>query len=378
MSFSFQDFKLVLQLAIDDSVTDIFFKVGLCPIFKRHGRQIPCEFDPLSQTDLETIVKWLLPNILTTDELNQINDVDTSYSLDNVGRFRVNILREAGEFRYFGVVIRAIPLLIKSFSELNLPDIISEICNRPGLTLITGATGMGKSTTLAAMLKSLYSFDEYHIVTLEDPIEHLHTCTRGIITQREFKSNFQDYRRALEAALRESPDIIMIGEIRNAEVFDIALHAAELGIKVFSAIHTESVISTLQRIISYYRDDEKSNIASRLAEKLNAIFSLKLLNRNLKPGRIPATEFILNEDSTSEYLRNRDWPRISSLLKLSPDFDRCRAFDTDIQRLYCSREISYQVAINAISQKSAIDNIASGVIHSGSIVPWLNSHKKLK
>lgn len=356
MGFTYQDFKCVLQLAIDESITDIFLKVGLAPMFKGHGRQTPCDFDALSQADLETIVKWLLPNILTTNELNQINDADISYTLDNVGRFKVNIVREAGKFRYFSVVLRVIPLSIKPFSELNLPDIISEICNRPGLALITGSTGMGKSTTLAAMLKQLYSTDEYHIVTLENPIEHLHFATRGIITQRELKSNFSDYARALKAALRQSSDIIMIGEIPSAEVLDVALEAAESGIKVLGAINTESVISTLERLISYYPDDEKSNIAFRLAENLNAIFSLKLLNGNLQSGRIPATEFILNEGSLSECLRNCDWPAISSLMKHSSDLSGCRAFDRDIQHLYVSGQISYQVAINAISQKSAINN----------------------
>jgi twitching motility protein PilT len=357
MGFTYQDFKCVLQLAIDESITDIFLKVGLAPMFKGHGRQTPCDFDALSQADLETIVKWLLPNILTTNELNQINDADISYTLDNVGRFKVNIVREAGKFGYFSVVLRVIPLSIKSFSELNLPDIILEICNRPGLALITGSTGMGKSTTLAAMLKQLYSTDEYHIVTLENSIEHLHFATRGIITQRELKSNFSDYTRALKAALRQSADIIMTGEIPNAEVLNIALDAAESGIKVFSAMDTEYVISTLERLISYYPDDEKSNIASRLAENLNGIFSLKLLNSNVQPGRIPATEFILNEGSISEYLRNRDWLAISSLMKDSPNFPRVRAFDSDIQDLYRYKEISYQVAISAITQKSSIKNL---------------------
>ncbi len=356
MSFTYQDFKCLLQLAIDKNVNDIFLKVGLAPMFKDHGCQTPRDFDTLSQADLETIVKWLLPNIVTTNELSQITNVDTCYALDNVGRFKVNIFRDAGNFHHFSVVLRVIPLAIKSFSELNLPDIISEICNRPGLALITGSTSMGKSSTLAAMLKQLYSAGEYHIVTLENPIEHFHTCIRGIITQRELKSNFNDYARALKAALRQSADIIMTGEIPNAEVLNMALEAAESGIKVFCGVNTESVISTLERLISYYPDEEKCNIASRLAEKLNAIFSLKLLNGNLQPGRIPATEFILNEGCVSDYLRNCDWPRISHLMKNSPDFLRVRAFDTDIQHLYRSKQISYQVATSAISRKSLLSN----------------------
>lgn len=357
MSLSYQDFKCLLQLAIDKNVNDIFLKVGLTPIFKSYGCQITYEFEALSQADLEIIVKWLLPNIVTTNELNEITNADTSYTLDNVGKFKVNIFRDAGKFRPFGVVLRLIPSSIKSFSELNLPDIMSEICNRPGLALITGSTSMGKSSTLAAMLKQLYSTDEYHIVSLENPIEHMHFPTRGIITQRELKSNFNDYAGALEAALRQSADVIMIGEIPDAEVLNIALEAAESGIKVFCAINTESVISTLERLISYYPHDEKSNIALRLAENLNAIFSLKLLNGNLQPGRIPATEFILNEGSISDYLKNCDWPRISHLMKNSPDSLRVRDFDTDIQTLYSCKQISYQVATSAISQKSAIKNL---------------------
>jgi twitching motility protein PilT len=296
----------LLRLGFEKGASDIHFQVGYLPLYRFNGELVELKYKVLAMADTEAIARLLMENE-KEKTLEGVSEVDMAYEIPGEGRFRVNISRER---RAYNIVLRVIPLSIKSFEELNLPSILKTISSiQRGLVLVTGATGMGKSTTLATMLQEINRAHKCKIVTIEDPVEFIFTHERAIITQREISTDTPSFPAALRAALRQDPDVIMVGEMRDAETVDTGLKAAETGHAVFSSIHTNDVVTTLRRIVSFFPVEEHQQVRERLADNLQAIVSLRLLPNKKGTGRVPAVEVLRTTRSIREAIREQDQAR---------------------------------------------------------------------
>ena len=288
----------LLRLGLEKGASDIHFQVDYLPLYRFHGELVELRYKVLTPEDTEAIVRLLCENEPDIDEGLDWNERDLAFELPGEGRFRVNISRQR---RNFNVVLRVIPPQIKTFGDLNLPAVLSDIAHaRRGYVLVTGATGMGKSTTLATMLNEINTSRKCKIVTVEDPIEFVFSHEKAIITQREIGTDTASFPDALRAALRQDPDVIMVGEMRDLATVDTSLKAAETGHLVFSTIHTSDVASTINRLVSFFPTEEQLNVRARLAENLHAIVSLRLLVNKKENGRVPAVEIMRSTRSIQE------------------------------------------------------------------------------
>ena len=250
----------LLRLGLEKGASDIHFQAGNLPLYRFNGSLVELRFKVLTPSDTEAIARMLLDGDPRAKEM-EFNEYDLAFELPGEGRFRVNISRQR---RCFNIVLRVIPLQIKSFEELNLPAVLRDIAQlRRGYVLVTGATGMGKSTTLAAMIQEVNRLRKCKIVTIEDPIEFVFTHDKSVITQREIGTDTDSFPHALRAALRQDPNVIMVGEMRDLETVDTSLKAAETGHLVFSTIHTADVASTINRLVSFFPPDEQMNVRGR-------------------------------------------------------------------------------------------------------------------
>jgi twitching motility protein PilT len=275
------------------------------------------------------------------------NELDLAYELPGEGRFRVNISRQR---RFFNVVLRVIPLDVKGLDALNLPGSLRDLALlRRGYVLVTGATGMGKSTTLAVMINEINRARRCKIVTVEDPIEFVFTHDKSIITQREIGTDTASFPAALRAALRQDPDVIMVGEMRDLETVDTSLKAAETGHLVFSSIHTADASSTIGRLVSFFPTEEQLQVRARLADNLRAIVSLRLLTDKKETGRVPAVEVMRSTRTIQECIRDpAKTPEITDYIARSRA-ERMQTFDQHLLDLLRANKISVETALAAAS-----------------------------
>jgi twitching motility protein PilT len=291
----------LLRLGLEKGASDIHFQVGYLPLYRFHGELVELRFKVLTPHDTEEIVKHLLASTEKPNDLS-FNEFDLAFDLPGEGRFRVNISRQR---RSFNIVLRVIPLQIKAAADLNLPSVVGDIANlRRGYVLVTGATGMGKSTTLATMINEINRVRKAKIVTIEDPIEFIFTHDKSIITQREIGTDTNSFPEALRAALRQDPDCIMVGEMRDLETVDTSLKAAETGHLVFSTIHTSDVASTINRLVSFFPVEEQLQVRARLADNLKAVVSMRLLINKKQNGRVPAVEVMRSTRMIQECIKD--------------------------------------------------------------------------
>ena len=277
--------KNIMNFAAQKGASDIHFQVGMPPIIRRNGQLVPLKHRPLNEDDTQFIGQ-LLAGIEDSQQFKRkIREYDGSFTLSGVARFRVNVFRQNNRY---AAVLRVIPLKIRSFAELNLPPIVEKIAGaRRGLILITGATGNGKSTTLAAIVNHINQTRRKHIITIEDPIEFLFENQQSIVSQREIGCDTESFATALRSALRQDPDVIMVGELRDHQTVDTCLKASETGHLVLASIHTPDVIRTIGRLLSYFPPEDSKTIRERLSDNLSAIMSLRLLvgiDGNLLPS----------------------------------------------------------------------------------------------
>jgi twitching motility protein PilT len=336
----------LLRLGIEKGASDIHFQVGYLPLYRFHGDLVELRYKVLTAKDTEAIAHMLMegdPRASADD----FNELDLAFELPDEGRFRVNVSRQR---RFYNVVLRVIPLQVRSFEELNLPSVLRDIAHlRRGYVLVTGATGMGKSTTLATMIEEVNRVRKAKIVTIEDPIEFVFTHNKSIITQREIGTDTGSFPNALRAALRQDPDVIMVGEMRDLQTVDTSLKAAETGHLVFSSIHTNDVVSTIGRLVSFFPSDEQLQVRARLAENLQAIASLRLLTTKKQSGRVPAVEILRSTRSIQECIKD---PAKTS--ELHDYIARARSegmqtFDQHLLDLLRANKISVETALGAAS-----------------------------
>jgi twitching motility protein PilT len=336
----------LLRLGIEKGASDIHFQVGYLPLYRFHGELVELRYKVLTPKDTEEIARMLLADEPRQESMD-FSEIDLAYELPGEGRFRVNISRQR---RFFNVVLRVIPLQIRTFEDLNLPGVLREISTlRRGYVLVTGATGMGKSTTLATMINEINRTRKSKIVTVEDPIEFVFTHDKSIITQREIGTDTQSFPDALRAALRQDPDVIMVGEMRDHQTVDTSLKAAETGHLVFSTIHTSDVLSTINRLLSFFPTEEQLQVRARLADNLNAVVSLRLLSTKKQTGRVPAVEIMRSTRSIQECIRDpAKTPELVDYIARGRS-DHMQTFDQHLLDLLRANKISVEMALASAS-----------------------------
>ena len=293
-----KDINQLLKASAAKGASDLHMKVGSPPVFRIHGKLVM--FDSVDKTSVEDVmaVAKTVMSPAQIDAFRKKNDLDFAYSVPGLGRFRCNAFVQRGAI---GFVFRLIPFNIPSFDDLNLPDIISKVAmEERGMVLVTGITGSGKSTTLASMINFINASRSANIVTIEDPIEYLHRDQRCIVNQREVGADTSSFTYAMRAALRQDPDVILVGEMRDMETIETAMGAAETGHLVLSTLHTTDATETVNRIISVFPPHQHSQIRSQLSSIIKGIISQRLVPRADGKGRVPAVEVMLGTSIIKE------------------------------------------------------------------------------
>ncbi len=341
-----EKFTRLLRLGIEKGASDIHFQVGNLPLYRFNGNLVELRYKVLSPEDTEEIARQLLEDDPRAQDMS-FNELDLAYELPGEGRFRANISRQR---RAFNIVLRVIPLQIGSFDGLNLPSSLRDLADlKRGYVLITGATGMGKSTTLAAIINEVNRTHRSKIITVEDPIEFVFTHDKSIITQRELGTDTSSFPDALRAALRQDPDVIMVGEMRDLETVDTSLKAAETGHLVFSSIHTSDVASTIGRLVSFFPTEEQLQVRARLADNIRAIVSLRLLPDKKNNGRVPAVEIMRSTRTIQECIRDpAKTAEITDYIARGRG-EKMQTFDQHLLDLLRANKISEEVALTAAS-----------------------------
>ena len=306
----------VLELAVTKLASDIHISANLPPVLRIDGKLYRTNLPVLSADDVETVIFPILSNDQRR-ELEQNWELDFGYSIQGLGRFRVNVYRDRGSY---AAAFRTINSTPPTFDELGLPEVIKKVSERPrGLILVTGPTGSGKSTTLAAMIDYINSTRVEHILTIEDPIEFVHTSKKCVVHQRELGQDTKSMVNALKSALREDPDVILVGEMRDLETTRLALTAAETGHLVLGTLHTSSASQTIDRIVDIFPEVQQQQIRLQLSISLVAVFSQCLLpkldNTGLKKGRIMAQEIMLVNSAIANLIREQKTAQIYSAIQ---------------------------------------------------------------
>jgi twitching motility protein PilT len=337
------DFKAVLQQLVQLNASDLHLKVGRPPTVRLNGDLHPLEFAPLRPEDL----KGLAEQLMSPKQVKQYTDekeCDFAIGVPGIGRFRVNLYQQRGSLCF---AMRAIPYQARTMEELQLPKVLQEVALKPrGLILVTGVTGSGKSTTLAAMIQHINQHHKANVITIEDPIEFLHRDINCHINQREVGTDTATFGQALRRVLRQDPDVILIGEIRDLETLDAALKAADTGHLVFSTLHTTDATQTIQRVLSFYPPHQQAEVRFSLANALQAVISQRLVPRADKPGRIPAVEVLINTAAVRDQIRDMEKSlNIPDLIREGTVQYGMQLFDQSLMQWYQKGVISYESAI---------------------------------
>jgi len=281
----------IIQAAVERGASDLHIKAGDVFRARIDGKLVPLTKQRLTPEQTKAIALRFIPSEEDRARIDKIQDFDCSWGAPGIGRFRINILRQRSSFM---IVMRVIPFEVPSFEQLNLPPVLAKIAaEERGMILVTGVTGSGKSSTLAAMVNHINRAMQKHIVTLENPIEFLHRDVNSSLTQREIGTDTDSFRSGLRAALRQDPDVILIGEMRDPETIDTAMKAAETGHLLLSTLHTPDAVTTVSRVIAMFPPEEQTIVRTRLADSLHAVVSQRLLPRKDGHGRAAALEVMI-------------------------------------------------------------------------------------
>ena len=337
------NYKTVLQKMVQENASDLHFKVGRPPTMRVDGELKPLETAPLKPEDLRSVGDQILPP-KQRREFETEKEADFAIGVPGIGRFRVNMYQQRGSIAY---AFRAIAFQAMTIKELNLPPVLEEIALKPrGLVLVTGITGSGKSTALASMIQFINEHRRANIITIEDPIEFLHRDINCNINQREVGTDTGSFAQALRRVLRQDPDIIMIGEIRDLETLEIAMKAADTGHLVFSTLHTTDATQTINRVMSFYPPHEQADVRFTLSSALQAIISLRLAPRSDRAGRIPACEVLVNTAAVRDNIRDLDRTlNIPDLIRDGTVQYGMQSFDQSLMNWYSKGVISYESAL---------------------------------
>lgn len=330
----------LLKLTIDEKASDLHITVGVSPVIRVDGKLICIDEEKLKPKDTEKYAKELLGN--QYDKYLEKGEIDFSFSVGRIGRFRVNVYKQRDSD---AIAMRSVGSKIPSLKDLNFPSVIGDLLeSQRGLILVTGPTGSGKSTSLAAMINEINLSRNAHIITLEDPVEYLHKHNKCIINQREIGKDSKTYASALRAILREDPDIILIGEMRDLETISIAITAAETGHLVFSTLHTIGAAKTIDRITDVFPPHQQQQIKIQLATVLKGIISQQLLPREDEQGRVAALEIMINTPAIQNLIREGKTHQMQSIIQTGNKYGM-KTMDMSLVELYKNGVISYDAAL---------------------------------
>ncbi|HEX2719302.1 MAG TPA: type IV pilus twitching motility protein PilT [Gemmatimonadaceae bacterium] len=337
------NFKAILQQMIQQNASDLHLKVGRPPTLRVNGDLAPLALPPMRPEDLKSLAEQVMTP-KQVKEFAENKEADFAIGVPGIGRFRVNVYQQRGTIAY---ALRSIPYQAKTIEELNLPKVVEEVSLRPrGLVLVTGITGSGKSTALAAMIQHVNEKRHANIITIEDPIEFLHRDINCHINQREVGTDTGSFTQALRRVLRQDPDVILIGEIRDIDTLDVALKAADTGHLVFSTLHTTDATQTINRVLSFYPPHQQAEVRFALSSALQAVISLRLVPRADKPGRIPAAEVLINTAAVRDQIRDMTKTlSIPDLIKEGTVQYGMQSFDQSLMHWYSKGVISYESAV---------------------------------
>lgn len=335
----------ILTMALQKGATDVHLKAGITPVIRRNGtlRPLSSQLQALTSDEIDSMAQ----NLLDENQkalFAQYHEIDVGYGISGLGRFRISVFKQRGTVR---IVVRNIPYKVPSFQDLSLPDIISKIAsNERGLILVTGVTGSGKSSTLAAIIDDINHRANKHILTIEDPIEYLIRDKKCLITQREIGVDSSSFSRALRAGLRQDPDVILIGEMRDRDTIEIALMAAETGHLVLSTLHTLDATETINRILAYFDREQQAQIRLQLASVLRAAISQRLCRKKDGSGFVPAIEILINNPRIREMIEDpKQTGDIQNALEEGHAAWGMQSFDQSLTELLEKDQISFEEAI---------------------------------
>jgi twitching motility protein PilT len=334
----------LLRIAVDHGASDVHVKVGSYPMLRVGGMLTAAQDE--KKLDLEEVVAITAAVLSPTQrqKFKEAQELDVAYSVPGLGRFRVNVFQQRGTV---GLVFRVIPMQVRTIEELDLPRVLKEIATEErGLVLVTGTTGSGKSTTLAAMIDYVNKTRTTHVVTVEDPIEFLHRDIRSIVSQREVAVDTRSFAQALRSALRQDPDVILVGEMRDFETIETGLLAAETGHLVFSTLHTVDATETINRIIAVFPPHQQKQVRLQLASVLRAVVSQRLIPRKDGEGRVPAVEVMLTTPFIRDCIVDKEKTHlITEAIGSGTSQYGMQTFDQSILGLFEEGLISYDEAL---------------------------------
>lgn len=344
----------IIKAAIDKGASDVHIKAGDVFRARIDGKLVPLTKHRLTPDQTRAIALHLMSSEEDRGRLDRLRDYDCSWGMPGVGRFRVNILRQRSSFM---IVMRVIPFDIPTFESLGLPSILATIASAErGMVLVTGVTGSGKSSTMAAMVNHINQTYSKHVVTLENPIEFLHRDLNCSVTQREIGVDVDDYRTGVRAALRQDPDVVLIGDMRDAGTIDIALKAAETGHLVISTLHTPDAVTTVNRVISMFPSEEQEVARVRLSEALHAVVSQRLLHRADGHGRIAAVEVLIATAGVRDLIKDENrTSKLHDYIRDAGDQYGMQTFDQHLLELVQEDLVSYESAVVAAANPKDLE-----------------------
>ena len=345
----------LLDLLVTSNGSDLHISPKNPPRIRRFGSlKIVAEQMELKTAETEEMLFSILTEVQKA-ELNQHLALDFSFGIEGLARFRANFFMKDGGW---AGVFRVIPFEIKSFEDLNLPPVVAELCNRPrGLVLVTGPTGSGKSTTLAAMIDKINRERDEHILTIEDPIEFVHQSRNCLVNQREVGSHVTSFADALRSALREDPDVVLIGEMRDPETIEMALRTAETGHLTFGTLHTNSASSTINRIIDSFPANQQGQIRAQLSVSLEGVLSQSLLPRRDGKGRIMSLEIMTGTDGIRNLIRENKIEQMYSMIQSGYEEFKMQTMEMSLAKLVIEGKIDRQTALEKSSRPETIESL---------------------
>lgn len=363
----------LMEQVVERGGSDLHISTGLPPYIRISGKLTPTEHDPLTAEECQRLIFSMLNNTQRKN-LEQNWELDCSYGVKGLARFRVNVYKDRGTY---AACLRALSTNIPSMDTLNLPDIVREISEKPrGLVLVTGPTGSGKSTTLASMINNINSTRAEHIITVEDPIEFLYEPIKSVIHQRQVGEDTKSFANALRASLREDPDVILVGEMRDLETIQLAITAAETGHLVFGTLHTSSAAQTVDRMVDVFPPEQQQQIRVQLSSSLVAVFSQTLVpKKNPKPGeygRVMAQEIMIVTPAIANLLREGKTAQIYSAIQTGGKL-AMQTLEKVLADLYKAGTISFEMAMSKTSKPDELQRLVGGIHPTAGAKPGVSA-----
>ena len=357
MEFEFFSINEFLRFAVEAGASDEHLKVGNPPFIRKNGFIEKTEYPILSRQDLDDVILEIAPTSIR-DEILTRCDLDFMYEIRGFSKFRINYNRQLG---LPALTIRNIPYQIPTLSDLNLPSILNTIAtHQNGIVLITGPTGSGKSTTIASIIDNIISNTAKHIITIEDPVEYVFRCKNSIVSQRQIGIDTADFATGIKYALRQDPDIIFIGEIRDKETMAAALKAAETGHLVLSTLHTNDAVQTLNRIVNIFNESDRAVVRKQVAETLRATIAQKLVYSKENDKRYPACEILVVTPSVKDYIVRDNLEAIYGLIE-ETSYDSMITLNTSLTKLVSKGLISEDEAREHTNDRNDLEKLLRGV-----------------